>query len=779
MAPPPGKLLGLTFNEWYTAGYKNGIMAVIDRWGDPLSYKKNFLKQALLEIAWTALQNFNPRPTQTEVRTLISNNNPGPQVPATRAPIAPTPQPVAPIAPSPQPVTPKAPKPPSSQGSSSKSGTDGHGRPSGASTGTPSGPPSQGIQPKDSSRVYFTINQPHYDPQLEDGLEIQQENFHSQLKGLLSRYFHRVCVPSDGEEEELPPLRPVSDFGDLSQLLLDDVFDNKHDPCVTSYKLAFRDFPARDYQHGRTGRDYSCRGRGPVWQANSCALDTVLVVAKLLDIGRIREDTGLETWQEFLGQRDAFGQDCLRIFREPWDILTAAESIRRRDEFYHQAIEVSKSRGALARLKGHGLFQSSLRVWDLCTEPAMQFRFSQFSRSFCISCKQQTRLFPEHDGEDIHPPKGTEQRDITFRELEADSTERPDMGQMLTRHFEAPDPSMPHKGCTGAAAGQITVQRGMRILQKGGLPARLVVKPGINYRNIRGATNDRITFTYSTLEGEPPLNAVDPTRGKLFGPWQQTGLRKRTVTYRWLGGIYKHKEHYRVYWQDSEYFVSNGNVKVYDGKLFGGAIVGEFPPCEPGFKVPTEWSEGADVLFYELINESDRDAVMAVAQKVMKPVLADMAKQAASKSPAVEKRAATQPAVTQPAATQPAATPTKATKSPATKKPAAPPATPTLAVSKASAATKKPATSTLAVSKASAATKKPATSTLAVPKASAATKKPATATLAVPKSPAVTPASTPQDKKRPADGNTSDGTPRTKKAKITKTTTTITTSGTT
>ncbi|MCJ1419103.1 hypothetical protein MMC32_005456 [Xylographa parallela] len=665
MAPPSKKLrLGLTMEEWMKLSLKAGITAVIDKWGDPNSHKKRDLKADLLEKALTAVENSNPIPTQAEVLALISSKTPKPQLPALKGlpnGLPKDPFPRITIAMFDNPQTPENPKLPVSQGPLSRPAASQHERPPSAGISTPSGPPKDGSTQKD---VHFTVHDPQYDPQLEDGLELVAGNFHDQLTGLLSRYFHRVPMPSAGEQEEPLPVRDEGDLSDLNALQLADLFDNEHDPCITSYSLAFRNFSTRDYFPGRTDRNYSCRGRGPVWSDNSCALDTVIVAGKLLDIGRIVCDTGPYTWQEYASRADIFGKACLQLFREPWGILTEAESIRRRDQFYHLAIAESSKMGSSSKLAKHGSFQSSVKLWDQCTTMAIQFSYTQFSRNFCLACQQQTRLYPEPDARNRQPPLGTVYGDIMFDELSDHSTERPDMQQMLTRHFGTPSPSRVHQGCTSAADGERTVQTRIRVVDHGGLSPRLVIKPSTNYRNIRGATNDKITFTYLTLEGQ----------AEGHGPWQQTGLRERTATYRWLGGIYKHNQHYRVYWQDSEYIVSNGNVKVYDGKLFSGAIVGEFPPCKPGFKVPREWSDGTDLLFYEEINEYDRKRVMAEVRTVLTGVLAGFGKsQPPAQPPAIQIKAAGTPiAKKKPAAPQIAPKRTAAPSPAGSKKLAAP-----------------------------------------------------------------------------------------------------------
>ena len=627
MAKPAGKLLGFDFDEWMKKSLKNGIMAVIDRWGDPNGYKKQEKKEELLKKAWAALSAFTPQPSRGDVEVLISSKTPDAQDPAPRTVPTSTKPTVLVV-----PITPVRPNTATGQGPSSapiQPNTATGQRPSsgiqlsspvvssGVAKGKSPVPSSEtssnansGTASTNATPKAFTLNQPHHDPQLEDGLALRAGNFHDQLTGLLLRYFHRVPQPSEGqEEEEIPPLRDIHELDDLSQLTLADVFDNEHDPCITSYRLKFLDFPARSYSpSAEPDRDYSCRGRGPVRSENSCALDTVIVAAKLLDIGHLQDDTGPRKWQDFAAQCKAFQQACLSMFREPWHILTQTESIRRRDEFYHQVIVESQAKRVAERLKPHGKIQKCVRVWDLCTDMAPQFCFDQFSRNVCTSCQQQLSLVPEPDISIVGKPTGDEVREIRFGELGTDWGKPPTMQQMLTRHFKPSEPSLDHMDCTGVGSESVAVQR---IVGRSGPPCRLVVKPNHDYRNIPGATDDKITFTYSILKGKVKRSGE---------PWRDKGLYERTATYRWLGGIYRHDGQYRVFWQDSDYIVSNGNVKVYDGQLNHGAIIGDFPPCAPGFKVPEEWSSGTHLLFYERINDADRGLVMAEAQSVVAEV---------------------------------------------------------------------------------------------------------------------------------------------------------------
>ncbi|MCJ1314096.1 hypothetical protein MMC25_007776 [Agyrium rufum] len=123
----------------------------------------------------------------------------------------------------------------------------------------------------------------------------------------------------------------------------------------------------------------------------------------------------------------------------------------------------------------------------------------------------------------------------------------------------------------------------------GKLPRRLVVQPhSADSRHLRDTTSDSITFTYSSTEYPHRLR----------------------VTYRWVGGVYLRnvntaedpRDHYRVYWTDSDYGKSPRCMQVYDGLAVSGTIIGDLTMTDPNNGVPAPWSDRANVLFYERVN---------------------------------------------------------------------------------------------------------------------------------------------------------------------------------
>jgi hypothetical protein len=77
--------------------------------------------------------------------------------------------------------------------------------------------------------------------------------------------------------------------------------------------------------------------RGPKWNNYSCALDTMMVVALLLDAGRCRAD---QVWAGFFEEKDAAKKRCARLFRDvmqkPWGLLEQEDIDALRDAIMHQ-----------------------------------------------------------------------------------------------------------------------------------------------------------------------------------------------------------------------------------------------------------------------------------------------------------------------------------------------------------------------------------------------------------------------------------------------------------
>ena len=572
---PTGLLLGLSYREWFRKANKSGIRAVIDHYGVPNSYYSRDTKDVLMRNAWNVLHSTTPAPPRADVEAMImllqtprSSGIPqGGQIP-----------PSTETTPSNKITQSKEPSPLSSAKYSTQS-------PLSSSAGSNASRP--GV---------FTANKPRLNPELDGGIQLTSSPFADKLASLLQRHFHRAPEPSVApsvEAEPAPDYKVDEACRDLSIQELRTTYDDLHDPNITSVKLQVNDnFPAHDYRPYRHGREYAFRGRGPLWQKNSCAFDCVIVAARLLGIGRIQADTGSVPRDEWV--QPGFHRQCLETFHAPWEILKEASNITQRDTFAKLVESAAES------VKPLGYLQEVEPIWTACTAMANQFSWHQFLGSFCTSCKNEVSLNPAPPSGGVAPVGSTHRMVVLMGDSEGT------MQQRLEKVFAIPKPDFDHMSCTGPAGGKNSVARRLRVVSPDGLPVRLVVKvPAIKNtpRHIPGSTNDNITFTYWTYNGDLLPDVI---------------LKPRTVTYRWLGGIYQKDIHFRVYWQDSDYATSSGNVKIYDGRQAYAAIIGEFPPSAPESKVPSEWSAGTDLLFYERINEDNRDQIMKEADIIVR-----------------------------------------------------------------------------------------------------------------------------------------------------------------
>ena len=332
------------------------------------------------------------------------------------------------------------------------------------------------------------------------------------------------------------------------------------------------------YSFAVTGKHYSYRGRGPVWESNSCALDCVIVAARLLGIGTTTSDTEGANYRPWLSRLGSFERTCVETFHAPWDAWTTKTNSRRRNEFMLAVYPRTPTPGEKLE---PGSFVSPFELWETCTTMSQQFTIDFREGSFCRSC--------------YTPFYG---RSSTAKELkvliDGDWADRNiTMQDVLQRHFGVrPNSEIGDRECGGR--GRRPCRGPQRLLINGDLPPRLVLKvelERVGVMDIRGVTDDYITFSYET----------STSRGELV------------ATYRWLGGIYKRGNHFRVYWTDCAIGDSKGTIKIYDGMECGGAIIGGIPPHHTEHKVPTWWAVAPTLLFYERVPVDSAKNAQSVA----------------------------------------------------------------------------------------------------------------------------------------------------------------------
>ncbi|CAI7643023.1 unnamed protein product [Penicillium bialowiezense] len=296
------------------------------------------------------------------------------------------------------------------------------------------------------------------------------------------------------------------------------------------------------------GTSLPLRGRGPVWNADSCATDCVIMVGRLLDVGCTRVDRTNNRSAEFTDMEKSY----IEVTNIPWEILDEKASIRARDEFLQKFID-----GQLHLRMGKPL--PPWAVWSQVTKSVSQFRYHHIERVTPCRCENADPFINYHEGSCILPG---------YRKGDNKGVA---VGTLIERCFYDRK-SFGCKRC-GDPHG-ITGERRM-----GQLPLRLVMTFDGKTR-LRNHTQN-MTFKYTDYDD-----------------------KRRVAHYRWLGGIYNNEEHARVYWTDSNRGEQTGtNVMIYDSQINKGLLLGAVPAFRADDRVPNEWVNyrAIPLLFYERI----------------------------------------------------------------------------------------------------------------------------------------------------------------------------------
>ena len=332
------------------------------------------------------------------------------------------------------------------------------------------------------------------------------------------------------------------------------------------------------------GRFYPHRGRGPIWDNNSCAIDTAIVAAIFMKVGSTAIDmgpTGSPNSVPFIQS------EFLRMVRANWNFDAGEDqrksAIQNRNAFIISLLrDISQARGLKTPLKFGSLLPCT-ETWIHCASEFRQFNYRQAWLTTCATCGGRAVSREDRTGR------------LTIDEWQTKNPP-PTMQQLLVRQFRGRPRNCPFK-CPGRPPNAVR----QRIIY-GALPPRLVVEPAVDYRNIRQATANDIRFTYQDADGT-----------------------EHEATYRWLGGIYNNRglengrrvaRHYRTYWTDHDYPEALGHIKIYDGMVASGSIVGGIPPAGRQAKIPKSWALGTDILFYERVQTPDLNTALEQATNV-------------------------------------------------------------------------------------------------------------------------------------------------------------------
>ena len=339
------------------------------------------------------------------------------------------------------------------------------------------------------------------------------------------------------------------------------------DPAKNPYGLV----QSQDYLPNRAGKPYPLRGRGTVWDNNSCAFDCVLAAGRLLRIGSTTADYGSQDRQDWINTLEPSQQSFIAALEYDWDLSSRQTNVQKRHEFLK--IQIPAYNAATQLNLAFGRLASAVHMWKVCTSMTSQFNIRYASARRCKAC--QARL------PDLQPGIANGGNGLEIRATREDAEKRLNMQQLLRDHFR-PVPTGPFNHSSSCQVDAVV--KYPEVI--GDLPFHLVIYANPNYQNVTAATVDNISFDYYSR----------PTHKQpsVFQPDQEL----RRATYRWIGGIYLSRGHYRLYWVDDGANPKR-HLKIYDGLNAMGAIIGGVPPDHPVDRVVDHWADGTAILFYE------------------------------------------------------------------------------------------------------------------------------------------------------------------------------------
>lgn len=305
-------------------------------------------------------------------------------------------------------------------------------------------------------------------------------------------------------------------------------------------------------EFSQNGFEFPYRGRGPVGTTQSCFIDCVIMVGKLLDAGCTVGDRKDGRSNRFTDIERAF----IEITNMNWDAFDEKVSGELRDSF-HRLLCTTYPQLMIGHLC------PPWSAWSVCTKHFEQFRFYYTTEKTRCVCK----------GGSI---KSSKKHGCFIGNYLADEDSR---GVKVSALVERSWPARKPYACQncGAEDGQGGPSISKRITR---LPLRLVVMPILGTRVLNHT--DNVEFKY--LNGDSKVCKA---------------------MYRWLGGIYFHGEHARVWWTDAARGEMDlGDLRMYDGTQVAGTMFGGIPPNDLNERVDPAWAQNAEcppMLFYEQV----------------------------------------------------------------------------------------------------------------------------------------------------------------------------------
>ncbi|KAJ5087300.1 hypothetical protein N7456_010916 [Penicillium angulare] len=298
---------------------------------------------------------------------------------------------------------------------------------------------------------------------------------------------------------------------------------------------------------------YPYRGRGPIWSAQSCAIDCCIVLGQLLEVGCTRIDRESWRFSEITDLEKAF----IQVTNTNWDALSPDQNIQTRDVFRRIISDTVPS------IK----MTESCPVWAIWAESTRNFaqfyfRFTDVFQS-CPCSNDEIKEINKYANCILPGMQDSDRDGVWLNEL----IERTIYQKRL-------------KDCPGCGA---RLDKWETRIEE--LPPRMTVS---NFAGLRARVinhTDDVRFRYIDTEG-----------------------KDRVATYRWLGGVYHQDNHVRVYWSEQERGDKERfEVCMYDDQLSGGAIFGGVQPAHKRERVPADWTTiGPLIGVYErVINPSE------------------------------------------------------------------------------------------------------------------------------------------------------------------------------
>ncbi|CAL5874295.1 uncharacterized protein PFLUO_LOCUS8589 [Penicillium psychrofluorescens] len=311
------------------------------------------------------------------------------------------------------------------------------------------------------------------------------------------------------------------------------------------------------------GLTYPYRGRGPVWNGGSCAIDAAITLGMLADAGCTVADRKGDWQSQFTTLEKAFIEVC----NMNWDVYDDYTSIDLRDAFWKKLVSAVPSLTI-------GAPTPVWVVWAESTRSFAQFQFNFTEVLTPCPCLGLAPISTNRMGQCMYPiSQPLDQYGVTVSE-------------MIERSTYGSKHSGPCPNC-GSPTGDAKVK------QFKNLPLRLVMSFGMDIKLV-SHTKD-IAFRYVDEHGN-----------------------HQVATYRWLGGIYYKDNHVRVYWTDAERGEEDtGNIRIYDSQDNSGIIVGDIPPFHRDSRVPQDWlREGLPIVLYERVMNPSSDVLTVASQTV-------------------------------------------------------------------------------------------------------------------------------------------------------------------